>query len=151
MKLPKMHLEIILILTIILLLTRSDFNSINQNKDVSRVCIKENCFSVELAITEREKQKGLMNREHLDKDKGMLFIYDIPIKSDFWMKNTLIPLDIIWINRNNKIIHIITAYPCKESSCQIYTSDKEALYVLEINANLTKELNIKEEDFVLIT
>ncbi len=155
MKLSKRHLLIIIILAIVVILffTKSNLNTninqnINSNKEISKVCIKENCFSVELAKTEQEKEKGLMFRESLDKDKGMLFIYNTPEKSGFWMENTLIPLDIIWINKNNKIVHIVAAQPCKKDPCEIYSPDEDALYVLEINANLSRELDIKEGDIV---
>ena len=90
-----------------------------------------------------------MFRESLNKDKGMLFIYDTPTKANFWMKNTLIPLDIIWINKNFKIVHIKTAQPCEEDPCEIYSPDEDSLYILEINAGLTNELRIKEGDIAI--
>ena len=140
-----------IIILIILLTSKSSININNkENKNISEVCFKKNCFFVELAKTNEEKEKGLMYRESLGNDKGMLFVYDIPKKVAFWMKNTLIPLDIIWINKDRKVVQIITAYPCKKDPCEIYSSDEEALYILEINANLSKELNIKEGDFVII-
>ena len=153
MKLSKTHVTAAIILAVIVILffTRSNLNAnINQNKNISEVCINDKCFSVELAKTQAEKEKGLMFRESLNKDKGMLFIYDVPEKSGFWMKNTLIPLDIIWINKDDKIIHIVTAPPCKNDPCEIYSPGEEALYVLEINAGLTNEANIEEGDAVVI-
>ena len=91
-----------------------------------------------------------MFRESLDKDKGMLFVYDKESKQSFWMENTLIPLDIIWINKDNKIVYIVTAESCKKDPCEIYSSDEEALYVLEINAGLTNDYNIKIGDIAVI-
>ena len=153
-KLSKTHLLIIIAIIIILLFTRSNFNLSNDNNtqaNISKVCVKKKCFSVELVKTQGEKEKGLMFRESLDKDNGMLFVYNVPEKSSFWMKNTLIPLDIIWINKDSKIVYIVTAYPCKKDPCNIYSPDEEALYVLEINAGLTNEYNIKDGNVVVIS
>ncbi len=147
MKLSKIHLAILIILAIltILIFAISDNNSIN-NKEISQVCFKQNCFSLELAKTQAEKERGLMYRESLDSNKGMLFIYNTPSKPGFWMKNTLIPLDIIWLDQEGKIVHIVTAQPCTQDPCQIYSPDSEASYVLEINAGLSETLGIKEGD-----
>ena len=60
-------------------------------------------FRVELAITRDEQARGLMYRQHLDADAGMLFIYDAPSPLVFWMKNTLIPLDMIFIGSDRRI------------------------------------------------
>ena len=76
------------------------------NKKQTRACFKEYCFAVELAISPEERSRGLMFRESLDQDKGMLFIFEKEEKHAFWMKNTLIPLDIIWIDHNKEVIFI---------------------------------------------
>src|SRR3989344_2502586 len=76
------------------------------NSEKPQVCFEEKCFNVELAKTDVEKAQGLMFREHLDRNSGMLFIYDEEGSYSFWMKNTLIPLDIIWINSQNKVVDI---------------------------------------------
>lgn len=112
----------------------------------SKVCFKENCFFVEIAETQEEKATGLMYRSSLDTDKGMFFIYESPRRPGFWMKNTLIPLDILWISEDGKVVHITTAQPCKQEDCEIFYPDKEALYVLEINAGLSELLNIRIGD-----
>ena len=147
----KFHFVVIFIIAILIILIfiKLNYNN-NQIGNISQVCINENCFIVELAITNEEKQIGVMNRPRLDKDKGMLFIYDNPTIASFWMKNTLIPLDIIWINKDFKIVYIANANPCIKDPCTIYTPDEDANYILEINSNLTKELNIKEGDEVSI-
>ncbi len=152
MKKYKIHFTIILIILILIIIifTKSNYNSNKESNNLSQVCFNKNCFSIELAITQEEKQIGLMNRNHLDKDKGMLFIYTTPQKASFWMKNTLIPLDIIWIDQDFNVVYIANAQSCKQDPCPIYNPDSEALYILEINSNLTKELNIKEGDKVSI-
>ena len=129
--------KLFIILLIILFLINGC--SYNQKK----VCFEKNCFSVKLAVTDEEKISGLMNRPSLEKNEGMLFVYDNEDIRSFWMKNTLIPLDIIWINGNMEIVFIKEdAQPCREE-CPSITSEKKAKYILEINSGLVKELNIK--------
>ncbi|HUV46867.1 MAG TPA: DUF192 domain-containing protein [Candidatus Bathyarchaeia archaeon] len=101
-------------------------------------------FKVELAITEPEKNKGLMGREYLSKDRGMLFIYPQEQNLSFWMKNTLIPLDIIYISAEKKIFLVVNDVPpCRTDICPGYPSGKPGQYVLEINAGLSESLGIK--------
>ncbi len=114
-----------------------------------KACIKEKCFTLEIAQTQEERQKGLMFRTSLDQDAGMLFILQEEGIYSFWMKNTLIPLDIIWINKDKKIIYIKKDVPpCKEDPCSSYSPEETALYVLEINAGLSKKYEFKEGDEV---
>ncbi|MBI2671974.1 DUF192 domain-containing protein [Candidatus Woesearchaeota archaeon] len=122
------------------------------SQNQKKVCFEKNCFQVELAVTDEEKTAGLMYRPYLEKNNGMLFIYDDENIRSFWMKNTLIPLDLIWINKNNQVVFIKeNAQPCNES-CDIITLDKKAKYVLEINSGKIKELGIRlnEEIKILI-
>lgn len=84
-----------------------------------------------------------MFRESLDEKSGMLFMQQEPALMSFWMKNTLIPLDIIFIDENNVVIGIENATPCKEDPCEFYKSQKKAKYVLELNSGASKEHNIK--------
>ena len=86
-----------------------------------------------------------MNRESLNQNAGMLFIFQEEGVYPFWMKNTLIPLDIIWINKDKKIIHIEkNVQPCKAGPCPSYSPEKQALYVLEINTGLSERYSFKE-------
>jgi len=112
-----------------------------------KVCFKNNCFDVELAITDEEQMQGLMFRKSLARNRGMLFIFKEEEMSSFWMKNTLIPLDIIWINENKEAVFISeNTQPCKEDSCFSIAPDKKAKYVLEINAGISKEIGLKVGD-----
>jgi hypothetical protein len=107
------------------------------------------CFSVELAKTDAEREKGLMNRTELDKNKGMLFIFDKEGIYPFWMKNTLIPLDMIWIDGSGKVVFIAqNVQPCKTLICPVTVPSASAKYVLEINAGISKEFGIKTGDEV---
>jgi len=99
----------------------------------STVWFEKHCFYVELARTPEERARGLMFREHLDPDKGMLFIFDWEAVHPFWMKNTLIPLDIIWINRNGEVVFISKdTQPCEQEPCPTINPYRKAKYVLEV-------------------
>lgn len=113
--------------------------------EYSKVCFGNNCFEVETARTQEERARGLMFRENLSENRGMLFVFEEEGIHPFWMKNTLIPLDIIWIDSNKKIVYISRdTQPCKTEFCQSYNPNKAAKYVLEINGGLADKLNIKE-------
>jgi uncharacterized membrane protein (UPF0127 family) len=115
----------------------------------NQVCFGQQCFSVELAKTEAEREKGLMNRTQLDKNAGMFFIFDKEGVYPFWMKNTLIPLDIIWIGAFNKVVFISqNVQPCKSLICPMINPSARAKYVLEINAGVVKNFGIKTGDEV---
>ena len=117
------------------------------NLNTNRACINNNCFDVEIAETSAERMKGLMNRESLDENSGMFFIFDKEKEYSFWMKNTLIPLDIIWLNKDMEIVHIEkNVQPCEEDPCQRYTPSKPAKYVLELNAGQVDKNNIEVEN-----
>ncbi|MEK6882410.1 MAG: DUF192 domain-containing protein, partial [Nanoarchaeota archaeon] len=90
-------------------------------------------ISIELADTPEEMNRGLMGRETLCDSCGMLFIFQEEDYFSFWMKNTLIPLDMVFINSNMTIIDVLHATPCEKEPCQIYTPKEKAQYVLETN------------------
>lgn len=134
---------IVLIIFIIIL---SIFLIQNNSEKTPEVCLEKNCFFIELAETSAEKSKGLMFREFLEDNEGMLFIYDSDGEYNFWMKNTLIPLDIIWIDSERKIVYIEhEAQPCDEE-CKTIKPQKDARFVLEINNGLAEELGMKLGD-----
>ncbi|MBS3128728.1 DUF192 domain-containing protein [Candidatus Woesearchaeota archaeon] len=110
----------------------------------SSVEISGNTIFVELPQTQEDFQKGLMFRESLSEDQGMLFIFPQDREWSFWMKNTLIPLDMIFIDEQGGITKIHHAVPCKEEPCELYTAN--AKYVLEVNAGYAKRHGIAERD-----
>lgn len=112
----------------------------------TQVCIEEHCFNVQLAITQSEQQKGLMFVESMPLDEWMLFINNTGGYHNFWMKNTLINLDIIWINSEKEIIYIQTVPPCKIENCPSYWPQKKSQYILEINWWLAQEYGIQTGD-----
>ncbi len=115
----------------------------NETTKENQVCFNEHCFVVELAKTPAERARGLMFREKMDKDKGMLFIFDSEELNSFWMKNTLIPLDIIWIDENKEVVFLKENFlPCLEENCETVSPSERAKYVLEVNAGIAKEIGL---------
>ena len=110
------------------------------------MCFEEECFNIEIVSTNEDRMRGLMFREHLPENQGMLFVFEEPRIYSFWMKNTLIPLDMIWLNEELEVVQIISAYPCgnikEDDPCPSYNPGVEALYVLEINMNMAQQKNI---------
>ena len=117
----------------------------------SLVSLNGKTFEVEIADTQLERAQGLMFRKELKENSGMLFIFTESDKHSFWMKNTFIPLDIIWIDENFKIVYIYeNAQPCRDI-CDSITPSKDARYVLEINSGLAEKYNFNMGDRVEIT
>jgi len=117
-------------------------------RQTSQVCLEEICFDVEIANTNAKREQGLMNRENLGENKGMLFVFDKEDIYSFWMKNTLISLDMIWMDEAGKIVFIKeNSEPCKDGeACPFITPKAKAKYVLEINTGLVKEMGLKTGD-----
>ena len=107
-------------------------------------------LKVEIADDNEERIKGLMFRDKLNENEGMFFIFDNVEYHTFWMKNTLIPLDIIFIDKNLEIVDIKYAVPCKEDPCNLYKPSKSAKYVLEVNGNFTVKNNIDIGDEIIL-
>lgn len=155
----KIFLEILLAVTAVIIIIYLFFHSIgflaapvpSQNLPTSSVCLEENCFQVELATTEVQRDRGLMYRTELDKDKGMLFIFDDEGIYPFWMKNTLIPLDIIWIDSSSKVVFISqNVQPCKTLICPTVAPQAKVKYVLEVNAGICGQIGLKLGDQIQI-
>ena len=100
-------------------------------------------FSVEIADTQQKQALGLMYRDNMDADKGMLFIFPNEAPRSFWMKNTRIPLDIMYFDKQLRMVSISAdTPPCKVSRCPSYPSTGPAMYVLELNAGVAAELGV---------
>jgi YVTN family beta-propeller protein len=102
---------------------------------------------VEVPDDLEESMRGLMFRKHLPGNAGMLFAYYDEKPRTFWMKNTLIPLDMIFVDGSSKIIEIKeNVPPCAQDECPNYPSKEPAQYVLEVNAGFVQEKGIKVGD-----
>jgi uncharacterized protein len=100
----------------------------------------------ELADTAEERARGLMFRPSLEKNRGMLFTFAEPQQWSFWMKNTRMSLDIIWMDGNRKIVHIERRVPtCSrtDDGCPQYQPNDNALYVLELAAGSADALRLE--------
>ncbi len=119
-------------------------SGINSNLDI--------VVFVELAETQNEISRGLMFRNELAPNHGMLFIFNQEQHSAFWMKNVLIPLDIIFISAGLKVMSITkNVQPCVTNPCPLYRSKGPAKYVLEVNAGFAAKHKIATGDKVEIT
>lgn len=104
-------------------------------------------ITAELAVTDQERQLGLMYRKKINPDQGMLLVFERENFYSIWMKNMKIPLDILWLDKEKRIVHIERDVPpCKEDPCPSYSSQFPALYVLEIKAGSVKEHKLKMYD-----
>ena len=142
-----MKKEYIIFLVIILVIVIIAFRGGQEIKEdlLTEVCFEENCFQVEIANTDEKRERGLMFREELCSDCGMLFVYDKEVKSKFWMKNTLIPLDIIWLNSDLEVVHVANAVPCVTEECELYgPSSEKSQYVLEVNSGVSERIGLGE-------
>ena len=99
-------------------------------------------IEAELAYTDETRATGLMNRQSMPEDAGMLFLFSEMDFQTFWMKNTLIPLDLIWLNERKEVVYFVTAPPCETDPCVSYSPLQKAKYVLEVNAGFAKKHNI---------
>lgn len=123
-----------------------DISTINAGTIVISSADKTANITVEIAKTEQERTTGLSNRASLPKNFGMWFIFPADVTDKFWMKDTLIPLDLIYVDSGMKIIDIIEhAVP---QSTDLLESKHPYRYVLEVNAGVVAENNIKSGDKV---
>ena len=93
----------------------------------------------ELADTPQKRARGLMFRDRLANDTGMLFVFEEAGQWSFWMKNTTVALDILWIGPDKRIVYIEENVPtCRQDPCPEYQSNADALYALELPAGSVK-------------
>jgi uncharacterized membrane protein (UPF0127 family) len=101
---------------------------------------------------EFELMRGMMFRDSLPADRGMLFVHDREDKYQYWMYQTKIPLDIIWMDRQHKIVEIAAnTPPCKTgkaSDCPKYGGSQPASFVLEVNAGISAKNNLRPGDYI---
>jgi len=152
---PKIEKEIVvfLLIAVFLISTGTWWCSKRGESTVSHpeVCFRGFCLQIEVAESSQERQRGLMFRESLDEDKGMLFVFEKEGIYPFWMKNTLIPLDIIWLDNAGEVVDIKkNAAPCQGGVCETFTPKGEAKHVLEINAGIVDRIGLSIGDTLIL-
>lgn len=103
-------------------------------------------IDIELANTYAKREQGLMHRRSMLESQGMLFIFDKEERQSFWMKNTHIALDIIFVNEAKRIVHI--AYNCEPYSLKSIPSYEYAKYVVEVNSGYCKEKGVNIGQYI---
>ena len=132
-----------MLLLIIILFLYGLFNKYENFKIKHQIFIKKTFRTLD------EQRKGLMFKKNLNDNEGYLFEYKHPKKLSFWMKNTFVPLDIIFLNSKQKIIGLLKNM--KPHDLEIKTIDKKARYAIEIKSGYIDKYNIKEGIYVEFT
>jgi uncharacterized protein len=101
---------------------------------------------VEVADSPKEREVGLMNRESLPADAGMIFLFDEDSTSGFWMKNTLIPLSIAFADAEGTIVSILDMEPCEADPCEIYDPGASYRSALEVNQGAFEDWGVQVGD-----
>ncbi|USZ69875.1 DUF192 domain-containing protein (plasmid) [Halorussus salilacus] len=102
--------------------------------------------SLEVANTSDERQEGLMHRQSLPEDHGMVFVYEEAAPRSFWMKNTYVPLDIVFVAPNGSVLNVEHAEPqpnASDAELQRYRSDGDAKYVVELERGFANETGVE--------
>ena len=122
----------------------------HSQETLKTVCVKDVCVQAEVVDTDAARQLGLMFRENLPEGRGMLFVFEDEGRYGFWMKNMRFPIDIIWIDKEKRVVDIKPdLYPCPES-CEIFSPRDKALYALEVYAGFARRNKIEIGDKVSI-
>jgi uncharacterized membrane protein (UPF0127 family) len=133
---------------LIILGVNENTNSYNTQLQIDLIEItvpNGNKIYAEIADTAELRQKGLMHRQILNENEGMLFVFEKEQPLTFWMKNTFIPLDIIFLDKNKEVINIYKNAKPNQTK-EIYSSIGKAKFVIEVNAFWTERNNIKIGD-----
>lgn len=113
--------------------------------------LKGHRFEVEIADNQEARARGLMFRDSMPADHGMLFTFESAYVQTFWMKNTRIPLDILYFDSNYKLVSVQQRVPpCRSDPCAQYPSTGPAQYVLELNSGTADQLGVKTGDVLSV-
>ena len=124
-----------------ILLTLLLTNSFLQAMEKIEISVNDKKLTIEVAKTTEEMMIGLMNRDSLGENEGMLFVFNSPRKARFWMKNTSIPLDIAFLNSEKVILQIRNLVPYRTDIIQ--SSSNQITYALEVNKDWFLKNGIK--------
>lgn len=134
---------IVVVIATILVVGRSSDDMLKEGY----IRIGDNSYSLEIADNRPERETGLSGRESLAHNSGMLFVFETPGVYRFWMKDTLIPLDMIWLDAGRSVIYIENdvqpgTYP------QTYGPEQDSLYVIELNSGQAAEADVQVGDVI---
>ncbi|UCF86763.1 MAG: DUF192 domain-containing protein [Nitrospiraceae bacterium] len=117
-------------------------------QDTTRVCKKETlCVQATIASSPETRKHGLRYISRLPEDRGILFVLPRFGFTPIWMKDTMIPLDIVWLDNKKKVVTIKPgAQPCVQGQCKYYYPAKKSLYILELTSGLTQKWDLQIGD-----
>jgi uncharacterized membrane protein (UPF0127 family) len=118
---------------------------------LGEVTINERAIAVEIADKFDEHRRGLMFRESLPYDRGMLFIFEQPGAHSIWMMNVKFSLDVIWIDSQNVVVHVERNLPPCSAFCPSYSPRNPAKYILEVNSGVADAVGLREGDKVTVS
>ena len=136
---------------VLMVLVLSSCTAITGNYVVVDTGEEEHTFQVEIADEDRERYQGLKYRTQISEQGGMFFVFPDKSTKSFWMKDTYVPLDIIFINEELEVVNIEHAEPCEVKDCPTYESKRPVKYVLEIKGGLAEELGIEKNDKITVS
>jgi len=131
--------------------SKNDTSSIDADffSNYKKTTISINGINVTMAIasTDEHRIRGLSGIEKMNENEGMLFLFDKPSKQGFWMNKMNFPIDIIWLDSNNKVVHIEKQLePCKLFlACPVYNPEVDSLYVIELRSGFADDHSIKND------
>ena|SRR2546425_8040904 len=105
-------------------------------------------LAAQIADSDAARQRGLMNRRSLGPDSGMVFLFDGPTSVGFWMKDTLIPLDIAYWTPGGRIVAIRRMVPCRSEPCRLYSPGQAYVGAVEVNAGFFADHGVRLGDIV---
>ncbi|MCK4707865.1 MAG: DUF192 domain-containing protein [Gammaproteobacteria bacterium] len=133
-------------LSFILLLFLTSFNCFSSQQFFTEIMeLNNKQYKLEIADTDRRKRRGLMYRQRLDQDAGMLFIYANLGDYRIWMKNTLIPLTVIWLDEQARIVDKKILQPCEIDNCPVFAASAASQFILELHPAEFSRFNIGEQ------
>jgi len=122
-----------------------------QPRQPAQVCTADVCVNVEVVSAKKDVERGLQGRKGVGHNRGMLFVFDHDDRYRFWMKDMKFPIDIIWLDRQDRIVAIgENVPPCLADPCPVYRPPADARYVLEVSAGFSRAHDMKPGGHVIV-
>ena len=131
----KLIVLVIILVTPLTIFEEKLFDYFWPNHPVEKVVVNGKTFDLEFANNQKEREKGLSGRDSLPDDHGLFFVFDQPDYYGFWMKEMKFPIDIVWFDKNKKVVGI-TRNLTPESYPKIFYPPQKIKYALEVNAKI---------------